>query len=134
MSNEEQNMGVGEDASSNPMMQGMEGLADLAIRRLREFLEDDVSSKPARDRARLALSTVNSAIALKRALMTQQRSEISIARLLSEGDMDLFQRYVQQTMPSFPTMRQLPEPESRPVSSQDEREQQAQPRPSHPSN
>ena len=94
------------------LISGIEPLLSPALHTLNEYLKAEDSSRAVRDKAKLALQVLNTAITIQRSLWTQQRHETSIARTLSDGDLDLFQKYVRDAIPAFPVVRKVALPEA----------------------
>lgn len=83
-------------------------LVPAALKRLQEYLdaEETPSSRGERERAKLSLQIVNTAITIQRAAWTQQRHQTTIAKILADGDLDKFAAYVHGAMPGFPQVRE----------------------------
>lgn len=96
--------------TNNSLVTQLEPLLPQAVGSLKEFFQNDNPQRSDRERARLALQVVNTAITLQRAVWTQQRHNTSIAKVLADGDLDRFEEYVRTTMPSFPMVRKMPVP------------------------
>src|SRR3990167_3794904 len=79
----------------------LEPLLPSAVATLRDYLAADDGTRAQRDKAKLALNMVNTAITLQRSIWSQQRHEVNIARTLSDGDLDLLQSYVATVNPGL---------------------------------
>ena len=88
-------------AEANSIVQGLAPLLPSAIETLRDYLASDETGRGERDRAKRALQMVNTAINLQRSIWNQQRHDTNVARMLSDGDLDVFQKYVAQVNPSL---------------------------------
>ncbi len=101
---------------SGNLIRDIEPLLPQAVKLLADYLNNDDTNRGARDRAKIALQIVNTSITLQRAKWTQERHETGIAKLLADGDMDVFQGYIQGAMPGFPQIRKMALPETDGVS------------------
>lgn len=101
--------------TAQSLITSMEPLLPAAVKTLAEYLESDENNRGSRDRAKLALQLVNTAITMQRAKWTQERHMTSVARTLSDGDLDTFQKYIRAQQPDFPRIRDtntLPPPKT----------------------
>ena len=91
----------------NTLVNAIEPMLPSAVKTLNDYLNGDDTNRSTRDRAKIALQLVNTAITIQRAVWTQQRHMTGIARTLSDGDLDAFEQYVRSEIPQFPQVRKV---------------------------
>lgn len=91
--------------SATKVINGLEPIIPNAVAAINSFLTDDNPSRTSFQKAKVGVGVMNTTVSLQRAVWSRQRHQTSVAKILADGNLDMFQDYVIKAMPDVPLVR-----------------------------